>query len=422
VDFEPKAPDGDAFEPAAQTRGPVALDQVAPAKIDPHDWHLPSLGEVFGLAKAYPGKRIFLDSKTAGRPEVATRLAQQYVDLLRQYPYMRDRVIVANPDPACLDAMKQVFASQPDFKDFKNFSLDDEHLNDKGSHSNQSIGNPLRGSGDNSFISLGDPATPLVPDRANFDDVLKQTKQALSHTRDPKDPAFGKKLFVWTIDDPAKMDALAKLGPDGILTDNPQQLNQILDNYYGPAGQDPQRPEVMCHRGGPDNEQFPENTLPMIQKGFELGDSIEIDLCPAQDGCIVFHDDNPNDTVALARDAELENTSFRPLRPDLGSKLRGKRLDQLTMAEIRSNYGFERKSTHDVAANVGEAAVRNVIRGPGALLEAVGTGLGQDSVATVGATLNKVIDKTVEPGLGEVTKGVDKLGRTIEGLFHHPKK
>ena len=100
VDFEPKAPDGDAFEPAAQTRGPVALDQVAPAKIDPHDWHLPSLGEVFGLAKAYPGKRIFLDSKTAGRPEVATRLAQQYVDLLRQYPYMRDRVIVANPDPA----------------------------------------------------------------------------------------------------------------------------------------------------------------------------------------------------------------------------------------------------------------------------------------------------------------------------------
>lgn len=39
----------------------------------------------------------------------------------------------------------------------------------------------------------------------------------------------GKKVHVWTIDDPQKMHALLDMGADGIMTDKPQVLKQVFE-------------------------------------------------------------------------------------------------------------------------------------------------------------------------------------------------
>jgi glycerophosphoryl diester phosphodiesterase len=405
---------------------------LAPPRINPNDWHIPSLDEVFTLARSYPGKKIYLDSKVSGDPTVARRLARQYVDLLRKYPDMKDRVIVSCPDRGCLDAMKDEFARCPDFAGFRAFCLDNEHLNDSGVGGHTEKVDALDGAGDNEFLSIGDPRDPLrfINGSGTFDDLKREVREALAHTRDPRDPAFGKKLVVWTINDESKMDELARLGPDGIMTDNPALLNRVLDRHYGPSGQDPRRPAVYCHRGGPDTGESPENTMPMIQRGLEMGDAIEIDLCAARDGCIVFHD-NGLDSIAVARNAGLEGAQFRPIQPDLGSEARGKRLDELTMAQIRANYGYERNPTSSPIANGLEALARNALRFPGTALNFLGRFLhiGDFKPLTwLGTGLNWVADKVLTPVLDTVTRigtavvdgivGVAKgIGKAVSGFF-----
>jgi len=392
-----------------------------PPRIDPGDWHLPSLDEVLDLARSYPGKKIYLDSKVSGDPAVARRLARQYIGLLRKYPDMRDRVIVSCPDRACLDAMKEEFARCPDLGDFRGFCLDNEHLNDRGTGGHTEKVDALDGAGDNEYLSIGDPKDPLrfLNGSGTFDDLKREVQEALAQTRDPASPAYGKKLVVWTINDESKMEELARLGPDGIMTDNPELLKRVLDRHYGPSGQDPRRPAVYCHRGGPDTGDFPENTMPMIQRGLELGDAIEIDVCSARDGCILFHD-NDIDAVAVARNAGLEGMHFRPVEPDLGSEARGKRLDQMTMAEIRASYGYERTATTSPLANAIESVVRNAIRLPGTVLNFLGRFLRLGNfrpLAWLGSGLNWVADKVLTPVLDKLTQwGKSAVDWTLDAL------
>ena len=96
---------------------------------------------------------------------------------------------------------------------------------------------------------------------------------------------------------------------------------------------------VVGHRGAAREEA--ENTLPSCARAVELGaDSIEADICVTRDGrFVVWHDADPNERVALARQAGLEKLRYRPQVPDLGSPWR-RPVRELTFEELRRHYSY----------------------------------------------------------------------------------
>jgi glycerophosphoryl diester phosphodiesterase len=383
---------------------------MGPRLTNPKDWHIPSLDETFRLARNYPDKMIYLDAKTPDDPAVGRRLARQVMGLLRKYPDLKSRVAILNPSREVLDAMKDEFKKAPDFRDFKNFSLDNENLN-KSSPSDRER-SPLTDSKDNRYVSIGNPKNPLTSN--DFDDLVDEVKKTKLQTTRRGSSHFGKKILAWTLNEPAQIRKLVKAGVDGILTDDPEMMSRTLDKMGLPKGH-PGRPEIIAHRGGPNSTRTPENTLPRIEDGFRSSaDAIEIDIVSAKDGAVVFHDNNPNGLDAMARNLGLEaDNKWRPVFPDIGSKFRNKRLDQLTISEIRNNYGFERNATSSVIANLGLSLLTNLARLPGTLIKKLGDFF--SPLRFVGEAANKVIDNVAKPIFCGVVQGADKL---VTGVWH----
>jgi glycerophosphoryl diester phosphodiesterase len=96
---------------------------------------------------------------------------------------------------------------------------------------------------------------------------------------------------------------------------------------------------VIGHRGAPEDEA--ENTLPSFQKALELGASaIETDFCvTADDQIVIWHDRDPDSEIALARQTGAEGLAYVPSVPLPGDPMR-KPVDQLTLDELRDNYGY----------------------------------------------------------------------------------
>jgi glycerophosphoryl diester phosphodiesterase len=94
---------------------------------------------------------------------------------------------------------------------------------------------------------------------------------------------------------------------------------------------------VIGHRGAP--HEAAENTIPAFDAAMDLGaGGIETDLCVTSDReIVVWHDRNPDDTVAVARQAGLEGLAYVPVVPS-GSLHRP--VDQLTLAEFRDSHGY----------------------------------------------------------------------------------
>ena len=69
---------------------------------------------------------------------------------------------------------------------------------------------------------------------------------------------------------------------------------------------------IIAHRGAARVE--PENTLPSFARAMELGaNGIETDICITADGhFVLWHDANPEGTVALARQSGREELAFVP--------------------------------------------------------------------------------------------------------------
>lgn len=108
---------------------------------------------------------------------------------------------------------------------------------------------------------------------------------------------------------------------------------------------------VIGHRGAP--RIAPENTIPAFEVATVLGaNAIELDVCVTQDGVfVIWHDRDPDDAVALARQMGVEGLAFVPAVPDVGTEWR-RPVEQLTLAELRAHYGYA-----ELGGDINEVAV-----------------------------------------------------------------
>lgn len=101
---------------------------------------------------------------------------------------------------------------------------------------------------------------------------------------------------------------------------------------------------VIGHRGAAAKE--PENTIPSMQRALDDGaNALELDFCMTSDGeIVIWHDWDPNDAIALAREGGGEGgVLVKPRFPPLGSSVR-KPMDEITYDQFRFNYWYVSKA------------------------------------------------------------------------------
>jgi glycerophosphoryl diester phosphodiesterase len=107
----------------------------------------------------------------------------------------------------------------------------------------------------------------------------------------------------------------------------------------GRTSREARRTLVVGHRGAAREEA--ENTLPSFERALERdADAVEADVCVTRGGrFVVWHDADPDERVALARQAGFEKLRFQPEVPDLGSPWR-RPVRELTLAEFLLHHRY----------------------------------------------------------------------------------
>jgi glycerophosphoryl diester phosphodiesterase len=102
--------------------------------------------------------------------------------------------------------------------------------------------------------------------------------------------------------------------------------------------------QVIGHRGAARLEA--ENTIRAFERALELGaDTVETDISVTSDGRFaLWHDADPNDRVALARQVGAEKLAYQPRAPELGSPWR-RPVRELTSDELERHYGYEARDS-----------------------------------------------------------------------------
>ena len=105
---------------------------------------------------------------------------------------------------------------------------------------------------------------------------------------------------------------------------------------------------IIAHRGSPEKEV--ENTIRSFERAIDEGaNAIELDLCVTLDNqVVIWHDWNPNSTVALLRESGFEPiVKYRPAVPSIGNDLR-RQICELNLKEFLSNYNYKLRDDGDV--------------------------------------------------------------------------
>nr|CEL22647.1 Glycerophosphoryl diester phosphodiesterase [Kibdelosporangium sp. MJ126-NF4]CTQ89788.1 Glycerophosphoryl diester phosphodiesterase (EC 3.1.4.46) [Kibdelosporangium sp. MJ126-NF4] len=296
---------------------------------------MPLLREVFDLVKRYRADGVKLNIETkveAGAPnETAPR--EQFVQVaareIREAGFTR-RVSVQSFDWGALIRMRQVAPELPvvaltnfDFlqvgKPGKSPWLGGIDIDDFG-------GDPIAAV--KSFKA--DAFSPVhgFPQAGKVTDPDYKpyvTKDMVRHAH-----RNGVKVVPWTIDDTATMAKLIDDGVDGIITDYPDRLRELMKQrgftlprgYASPF-------DVQAHRGG--RAVRPENTLAAFQYSLGLPEvsTLELDTGVTQDNqLVVSHDRTINGSHCV------DTAPVKPGDPEFPYV--GKPIRKLTLAQIRT--------------------------------------------------------------------------------------
>lgn len=147
---------------------------------------------------------------------------------------------------------------------------------------------------------------------------------------------------------------MTRVGDAGLLPRLSDALAGWLDPFCRTRA--PIRPvAVIGHRGAPREEA--ENTVDSFSRAIALGaDAIETDVCATRDGrFVLWHDADPDDKVALLRQAGAERLLYRPDAPPAGSVWR-RPVRELDLAELLEHYTYTRTEEDGDGARKGAEA------------------------------------------------------------------
>jgi glycerophosphoryl diester phosphodiesterase len=101
------------------------------------------------------------------------------------------------------------------------------------------------------------------------------------------------------------------------------------------------RPTSVVAHGGTDGSTA-ENTIEGCRRAIAAGaDGVEVDLCVTRDRRVVlWHDREPDDVVAIARQTGLAGGAWVPAVPAAGSELR-RPVSELAWQELSSSHGYD---------------------------------------------------------------------------------
>lgn len=169
------------------------------------------------------------------------------------------------------------------------------------------------------FVMLADSnSTTAVPDRANPLAALPAASSDLFDIETLHQAGFP--VVPYTVNDRESMQALLALGVDGIISDNPKLLYELVAAYDGDNNGQPdfldqdglidiKRFDAQGHRGG--RSLRPENTLPAMEVAMDhLMTTLETDAGITRDGIPVL-DHDPHIESAKVRRADRTAYAFK---------------------------------------------------------------------------------------------------------------
>ncbi|MDA0161405.1 glycerophosphodiester phosphodiesterase family protein [Solirubrobacter ginsenosidimutans] len=272
---------------------------------------MPTLAEVFQLANRYEANGVQFNIETKLDPTLPKEtvapatFARKVIDVIKRYK-MTKRSLLQSFDWRTLVAARKLSPS------LRRVALAQKATIFKGTPWTAGIAIGAKPFDDGSLaLAVKDDlkANVLSP---NFPDLTDKLIKS-AHNR-------GLTVIPWTVNEKADMTSLINRGVDGIISDYPDRLRDVMDAKNLALPDPIASPfDVEAHRGG--RRYRPENTLPAFSYGLSRNvDTLELDTGVTADGVLVVAHDrsiNPNHCTGDAN-------------------ILGKPIHELTLAQIKT--------------------------------------------------------------------------------------
>ena len=199
---------------------------------------------------------------------------------------------------------------------------------------------------DNPFVALMTKAAAHAKSHGAKTPLLSPLDRTVIGPMEPRVPvaqlqAMGIRVVPWTTNDPEQMRTVIRTGVDGLISDRPDLLQQVLkeERAARPGDEKLRHFVVSAHRGG--RGLRPENTLPSFESGLDqLATELETDTGVATDGIsTIWHDQFYNPQACRKTDGSSYTLDNRVYLSDVSSTEAAKMFvcDKLHFGDAQKN-------------------------------------------------------------------------------------